>query len=76
MTAHRNLPSREVCDRYGIVIRTLDRWLKDKAVGFPAPADVIRGRRYWSEANLIEWERTRATARPVAAATVLPDAHD
>lgn len=66
MTTNRNLPSREVCDRYGIVSRTLDRWLKDEAVGFPAPADVIRGRRYWSEAALLAWERTRATARSAA----------
>lgn len=66
MNTDRKLPAREVRARYGVVSRTVDRWLKDESMGFPAPADVIRGRRYWREADLIEWERTRAANRPAA----------
>ena len=52
-------PARKVCARYDIVDRTLDRWLADPAMDFPRPI-VINARRYFSEPELIAWERRRA----------------
>jgi hypothetical protein len=42
-----------VCDR------TLDRWLADARIDFPRPL-TINGRRYFSEPELVAWERKRA----------------
>ena len=53
------LPAPAVWRRYGKTDRTLDRWLQDKALGFPRPT-VIRGRRYFRETELVEWEREQA----------------
>lgn len=54
------LPSREVWTRYGVCDRTLDRWVADPALGFPAPLRINR-RRYWRAADLQTWERGRGT---------------
>jgi predicted DNA-binding transcriptional regulator AlpA len=54
------LPSRVVCGRFGRTSKTLDRWIKDDRLGFPRPM-YIRNRRYFREAELIEWERTQAS---------------
>ena len=56
-------PARKVCARYDIVDRTLDRWLADPAMGFPRPI-VINTRRYFSEPELVAWERRRAGKDP------------
>lgn len=56
------LPTRKVWGRYDTTPRTLDRWLAREELGFPKPI-VINGRRYWHENKLIEWERSRATAK-------------
>jgi predicted DNA-binding transcriptional regulator AlpA len=53
------LPAPAVWRRYGKTDRTLDRWLQDGALKFPRPT-VIRGRRYFRESELIEWERAQA----------------
>jgi len=53
------LPAKQVCARYQIVTRTLDRWIADPAMAFPPPL-YINGRRFHSEPELIEWERRRA----------------
>jgi predicted DNA-binding transcriptional regulator AlpA len=53
------LPAPDVWRRYGKSDRTLDRWLQDESLGFPRPT-VIRGRRYFKEVELIEWERNQA----------------
>jgi len=53
------LPSKKVCARYHIVMRTLDRWIADPAMQFPKPL-YINGRRFHSEPELIAWERKRA----------------
>jgi len=52
------LPSRAVCERYGICDRTLDRWLEDVELGFPTPKR-IRTRRYWPEHELDTFDRSR-----------------
>ncbi|WOH55040.1 DNA-binding protein [Bradyrhizobium sp. BWC-3-1] len=53
------LPASKVCARYTRSAKTLDRWLKDDTLGFPRPV-VIRNRRYFREAELIDWERAQA----------------
>ena len=57
----RYLTSRVVCQRYGNCQRTLDRWIKDPALKFPAPLD-INGRRYFLEEHLQRWEDERLRA--------------
>jgi hypothetical protein len=53
------LPARKVWQRYGVTDRTLDRWIEDPKVEFPKPL-VINGRRYFSDPELVVWERKRA----------------
>jgi hypothetical protein len=55
-------PGKKVCGRYGIVDRTLDRWVADPEMGFPKPL-VINNRRYFSEPELTAWERRRAAGK-------------
>ena len=61
--------SRQVATRYSISIRTIDRWMADPKVGFPAPDLVVRSNRFWSETSLVAFERdaakfARRTDRP------------
>lgn len=54
------LPRARVAkDRYGRSVKTLDRWSKDPELQFPAPVD-IRGFKYFREADLIAWDRSRS----------------
>jgi hypothetical protein len=55
------LPMRDVCARYRVTDRTVERWLDDEALGFPAPIYINR-RRYFRERELIEFERRRVAA--------------
>jgi len=52
----RKLPALQVAQRYGIVVRTLDRWLADDTMNFPRPSLVINRRRYWDVSQLENWE--------------------
>ena len=54
------IPARRAWERFGITPRTLDRWLDDECLGLPRPI-VIKSRRYWREADLAAWERSRAS---------------
>ena len=54
------LPAPVVWDRFGKTSKTLDRWVKDDRLGFPRPI-YIRDRRYFREAELIEWELAQAS---------------
>ena len=65
MTTNTLLPARVVWSRYGVVERTLARWLDDGRLCFPRPV-LINGRRYWREADLVEWERSRVSAKVAA----------
>lgn len=56
------LTARQVRDRYAVSDMTIWRWLQDEALAFPAPM-VIRRRRLWKEADLVEWERRQAAKR-------------
>jgi hypothetical protein len=60
------VPAREVLKRYGVVDRTLDRWVADPKLGFPQPT-IINKRRYFRENALLEWERHKAKAQAVSA---------
>jgi hypothetical protein len=52
------LPSGKVAARYSRPGRTIDRWTRDPKLGFPKPI-VIRGKRFWDEALLEQFERER-----------------
>ena len=57
----RFLTGPQVCARYNISDMGLWRWLRDPELQFPQPSMVVKGRRYWSEHALIQWERSAAT---------------
>ena len=64
-TPESYVPAAQVCRRYGKTDRTLDRWLKDENLGFPRPM-IVRSRRYFKEAELLEWERAQASKAKAA----------
>lgn len=51
----RRLSARRVCERYGIVNRTLARWIRRADLRFPE-AKIINGRRYWRLVDLDAWD--------------------
>ena len=57
----RYLTTRKVMARHCVSKRTLDRRLKDHALGFPQPV-VINDRRFWDEEALTAWEAKQAAA--------------
>jgi predicted DNA-binding transcriptional regulator AlpA len=52
----RKLTSRMLCEKYGVVVRTIDRWL---ATGILPPPLVINNIRYWDEGEIEQRERER-----------------
>ena len=52
------LPAKAVARRYGVVVRTVDRWLDNPKLGFPKP-EVVNNRRYWWLNKLCRWDRAR-----------------
>jgi len=62
MESHQTtyLPAGAVRARYGVSDMSLWRWLRDEALGFPAPIRINR-RRFWKLAELEAWEASRAT---------------
>jgi hypothetical protein len=55
------IPDAQVAKRYGVVLRTLDRWDHKPSLGFPA-AEYINGRKYRDVEELDAWDRARAVA--------------
>lgn len=55
------IPLHSVLKRYGIVSRTLDRWLKSEELNFPRPVMLNARKRVWTAESLTEWEIERAT---------------
>jgi len=53
------LPARLVLARYTICGKTLDRWVHNPRLGFPAPI-LINKRKYFRIIDLQEWERLSA----------------
>jgi len=60
------LPAAAVLRRYGIVDRTLKRWLDNPSLKFPRPL-VVNGRRYFKVVDSEQWERDRAASHQEAA---------
>jgi hypothetical protein len=66
-----------VARRYGVSVRTLDRWIPKTHLSFPAPSLVLHdvaGRpcvRLWRLGDLVDWERSQAAkhAQAVAASS-------
>jgi hypothetical protein len=56
------LPTRKVEERYDVCDRTVDRWVADPKMEFPQPI-VINNRRYFSEPQLVVWERKRIAGK-------------
>ncbi len=50
---------REICG--GISDMSLFRWLNSSALNFPKPIYIAR-RRYWREAEILEWINSREMA--------------
>ena len=57
----RMLPTRVVCKRYDVCTRTIERWVQSDTLNFPKPA-VINRRKYFSESELVAWDRANARA--------------
>ncbi len=55
----QKLPTRLVCQRYGVSDRTIARWERDAGLNFPQ-ALIINGRKYFSEDDLTAWDRANA----------------
>ena len=62
----KKLTSTAMCERFGIVRRTLARWIVDPAMGLP-PSLIINNRHYWDESDIVQWERSRAASNLKAA---------
>jgi predicted DNA-binding transcriptional regulator AlpA len=61
-TSSTLLPTRAVCRRYGVSDRTVMRWERDTTLGFPTPLK-INERKYWREADLTSFDRSRVAQR-------------
>jgi len=60
------LSTGAVAARYGVTLRSVDRWWKNPALGFPQPI-IVNARKYWALTDLEIWERGRIaenTSRP------------
>ena len=55
------MSSREVCERYGMSLVTLRRYLDNERLGFPQPLIINARRKLWRVADLVEWEQSRTT---------------
>jgi hypothetical protein len=64
------IPRRKTAERYGVSVRTVERWESDSNLEFPKSI-VVRGRRYDDVDQLDEWDAKCATA---ARATKTPPA--
>ena len=62
----KKLTSTAMCERFGIVRRTLARWMVDPNMGLPESL-IINHRHYWNETDIVQWERSRAASNPKAA---------
>ncbi len=61
----RKLTSRALQQRYGVVDRTIDRWVEAGILPVPMRINKIR---YWDEAEIEERERERMAHREPSAA--------
>ena len=59
------VPATIVAREFGVVRRTLARWLEDDSLGFPK-LEIIRSRWYFNRADLENWNPPRAKPRMAA----------
>jgi hypothetical protein len=59
-SARKYIAKRGVANRYNVVPRTVDRWVKAKIL--PPPAREINTRKYWDAASLDEHDRQQTAA--------------
>jgi predicted DNA-binding transcriptional regulator AlpA len=59
----RKLTSRAVQQRYGVVDRTIDRWVETGILPVPMRINKIR---YWDETEIEELERRRMATASIA----------
>jgi hypothetical protein len=57
----QRLGATAVARRYGVVVRTIDRWLANSALAFSRP-EITLGRRYWRLDTLRVYDRARTQA--------------
>ena len=62
---------RAVADRYDVVVRTIDRWVRDNIL--PASDLVVNHRHYWLEASLDRHDRRSTTERAAAKSETAPN---
>lgn len=62
LTSQEILNSRTLTSRYGVTLRTIDRWLERAGLEFPQPCLVVGKRRYWRLADIEAWETSQAAA--------------
>ena len=69
------LPDREVARRYGVSVKTVERWTANCALGFPPPVYILR-RRYRDIEKLDKWDRdcVRRVADPNHDQRYVPEA--
>ena len=59
-TDKRYLPGPKVAARYDVTAMSIYRWERDPRLNFPRPIRIGR-RKFWDEAELEVWERSRAS---------------
>jgi predicted DNA-binding transcriptional regulator AlpA len=59
LSERKLLPTRKVCQRYGVVDRTISRWERDTELKFPKPI-IINYRKYFDEEELAAFDRALA----------------
>jgi hypothetical protein len=55
----RRLSTAAVAKRYGVSVRSVERWLRKPKLKFPQPEVVVNSRRYWWLSTLRAWDRER-----------------
>lgn len=60
-TTSKKLPTRAVCERYGVCDRTIARWQANPELNFPKPV-VINNRKYFDDDQMTAWDRSRSAA--------------
>ena len=57
----KKLPTRSVCERYGVVDRTIERWIADPKLNFPKPM-IVNKRRYFDVDELDAFDASKVGA--------------
>ena len=55
ISENNRIPMSDAAARYGVCVRTIERWAADPELGFPQPL-YIRRRRYIRAGDLQAWE--------------------